>query len=591
MLLSLQRSMARLRRLASPRPRRIVLQPSLFRVTLLSNTSARIDVQFSDTVDADKVKIYRSEDGAAYSLIATLDVGSSVIHIDDDLEADTCYWWKAVGVINYTAGGVARTLTSAFSNVEIKTTTNTTPALVQPAGIVITQTGLTATEYTVRVDWDSVPNKDGYYRYFTGGYVAADIDDPTSGTENSAPGIVIPRQVDDAVATVHVMAVNGSGRGPENTKQFTIPGNLKAPDLQITRSGSNAIVTVVPPVSGSIATLYRVERDSGDGFEQVTEFAADATAPQFVDEALDDGVYQYRGLGVNDETLDEETGDPIEKLSNYSAIQTVEINASAEVPPDRGQDFEAMTSIGDLDAAFNNRAPANIVYDDGSLTPYGEVGLLFRYIAKPDQDSDQALFLEIDTPQQFEAWTEQNCVISPEWTTINTNFTTIPNYKLQIFHLRPLAAMLSGRARAEVQMGQGAEGRNMGATGTGYPTFTGEAEAINPNAFLSASPIDATTLPGSGRVRIRNYFRIFQDNGVWKETMIQSVNGVVTFAWTAFAGNPGAATLSRLSLGGARSMGSMVEAYIHQKSWWIWDENNDPNWPEFTGTIPTDYTQ
>ncbi len=577
------------RRSGSSRPRRTVLAPRL-RVTPLSNTSASVAWQFANSVDADQIVIQRSDDGVTYSTIATVTANSSGSYTDAALASDTCYWWRAHGIITY--GSPVRTLASSDSNVEIHTTTDTTPALVQPGNLTVSEILLAATEYTISAVWDAVPNADGYLYYFVattaGGFEDGDIDNPNTTVATSINDLDILRQPNDSISELHVMPVNGSGRGPETVAQVVIPGNLRPPILlppDVT--GNDVEISYVEDPLTTTAEYVRLERDDGQGFVLVAEIATGTPAPQYTDADLADGVYMYRVQALDNDALDED-GQPLEQVSRYSLTQVAEVNDTAPVTPDLGQDFETMGSLAALNAAFNITTPDNIVYDDGSLTPYNEVGLLYRYVAKPTKCNDQALFMEIDTPAQFEVWTEQTAVISTVFTTVNSNCTTIPNYKLSIGHIRPTAAMLTGRPRFEVHLMQGAGGRNMGATGTGYPTIAAEAEVINPNVFLAPTPIDATSLADGGRHVFRTYWKLFQVAGVWKETMILSVDDAVTHAWTALAGNPGTGSLGRLGLGGARSTGSEVESYICQKSYWVWNAGNNPGW--FDGVIPTDYT-
>lgn len=582
------------RRAGSPRPRRTVLAPRI-QVTLLSNTSALVEWQFTDSVDADSIIIERSDDDITYTEVVTQASGSSGSYTDTGLTSDTCYWWRARGRIPY---GVGKSLISANSNIEIKTTTDTTPALVQPTSLAVSTITLVEATHTIGASWTAVPNADGYFWWIVaggdGGFSTADTDDPNVTTGTSLI-VAIPRLSGDDVCELHVLAVNGSGRGPEAVLQFVVPGNLKAPNLlPLSVSGNDVSISYVEDPGARAAVEYRIERDSGDGFAVVATIAAGVAAPQYEDANLTDDVYHYRVLAVDNDQLDDD-GNVVEFLSAYSIIRTAEINASGVVDPDLGIDFEAAGSLAPILAAgFSILTPNNILYDngttlsDGSPSPMGEAGLVYRYIERSDHCADQALFMEIDTPSQMEVWTEQVAIFSTNFSTVNENCSTIPNMKLQIGHMVPAASMLTGRPRFEVQMGQGVEGRNMGATGTGYPTLAAEAELINPNAFLTPSPVDATTLWDGERHVIRTYWRLFFEDGVWKGTMIMSVDGQVTHKWTALAGNPGSAKLAKLTLGGARSTGASEEMYVCQKEYWIWNAGNDPGW--FTGITPTDYT-
>jgi hypothetical protein len=577
------------RMVGSPRPRRTVLAPRLA-ATVTSNTSIRLDWVFQDSQDADLIVLEQSVDNAIWSSLTTTAASTSGSYDVTGLDADTCYYFRARGKINY---GASSSLISGNSSVVARVTSDSSINLTIPVNLAVTETARDAYTQTVTVSWDAVPNADGYFYWLApsedGGFEDGDTDDPLPSS-NLFASAELTRSTDDDICELHVIPLDETeGRGPEAEFQFVIPGNLKPPILQpLVQSGVNVVISYVEDANADSAISYCIERDSGDGFERIATIAAGTPAPQYTNADPGEGTHSYRVQGLDDTEIDDETEEVIERLGSFSVTRSITIDDDDPVPPDFEEDFEAMTSYGDLDASWTNRAPQNIVFDDGSLTAFDEVGLLFRYVQRATHCADQALFLERDVPAQFEVWTEQTAVISSSFTTVNTNCSVIPNYKLQIGHLLPSGSQLTGRPRWELQMGQGLEARNMGATGTGYPTLAAEAEATNPIAFLAPSPVDATSLWDGERHVFRTYWRLFQQSGVWKETMIASTDGNVTHSWTAFAGNPGSGSLGRLSLGGARSQGAEVEMYIHQKQYRVWYEGNDPGW--FTGIIPTDYT-
>lgn len=583
------------RRRASPIPNRIVLVPRLLAI-IISDNAIDLEWEFTDRAGADEIVIERSDNlGQTWSVLTTQPANGSGTYRDSTLSANVCYYYRAYGVINFSAFSIL----SVYSKTQIRTTTDTFPALVKPVGLATVVTSLGNTEQVNTFLWSQVPNADGYYWWITspssGGFTYRSEDDPELAiglTTTSATGIQIPRPTGDRVSVLNVAPVNASGRGPTAIFPFVISGNLKAPALLTPEVNGNdvSISWVANPFSTS-ETLYRLERDNGDGFAQVGEDIPVGTpAPQYIDLDLDDDNYDYRVVAVDASVIDPINLTPIERYSDYSAVETASVNTAGEVTPDGGQNFEEMNDAGNFDLnQFRNATENNLIFDDGSITANNQRGMLYRFIQRDLHCGDQALFINAPTAPQREVWWKQVIVFGPEFTTLNENCSIIPNYKLLIGHILPGNSVVTGRPRFEITIGHGLEGRNIGITGTGYPDLI-SGEQVDTTAFITPVPIDATTLFNLTRIVFLGYWTTFLDplDGAWKETMMLSVNGQLIRAWTDFSGNPGTAQFNRFQIGGSKSVGAIVQMHYWLKEFWWWNAGNNPRF--FNGVVPTDYT-